>query len=73
MNFANERHHDGITDECASVCDRMLRLLERLADGNAPGPLEIDEIAAEVEMLRTALRPPSCAYDFIASAPRCLN
>lgn len=73
MNFANEPPYDGITDVYAGVCGRMLRLLDRMADGECPEPLEIEEISAEVEMLRAALRPPSCAYDFVPSVPKCMN
>lgn len=73
MDFTNDRRLDEITYKYANVCDRMMRMLDRIAVGDAPAPSEIEELSAEVEVLRTTLRPPQCAYDFVPSVPRCLN
>ena len=73
MDLTNDRHHDEITYEYASVCDRMLRLLDRVATGEDPVPSEIEQLSADIESLRTALRPPRCAYDFVPRVPKCLN
>lgn len=73
MDLTNDRHQDEITYKYANVCDRMMRMLDRIAAGDAPALNEIEELSAEVESLRTSLRPPRCAYDFVPSVPKCLN
>ncbi len=73
MDLTNDRQQDEITYKYANVCDRMMRLLDRIAVGDPPPPCEIEELSAEVESLRTTLRPPQCAYDFVPSVPKCLN
>ena len=73
MDITNDRHHDEITHHCASVCDQMLRLLDRVAGGEIPTPSELEQLTTEIEVLRAAVRPPQCAYDFVPCVPKCLN
>ena len=72
MEITDLDHPDEMKDEYARVCDRMLRVLERITDGEIPAEVELDEITADVAMLRTALCSP-CPYDFVAKLPTALN
>ena len=72
MEVTDLDHPDEMKDEYARVCDRVLSVLERLTDGEEPAALELEEIAADVAMLRISLCSP-CPYDFVAKLPTTLN
>jgi len=72
MEVTDLDHPDEMKEEYARVCDRVLRVLERLSEGDRPAAVELEEIAADVAMLRNALCSP-CPYDFVAKVPTILN
>ena len=72
MEVTDLDHPDEMKEEYARVCERVLRMLERLGDGESPAAAELEEIAADVAMLKTALCAP-CPYDFVAKLPKFLN
>jgi len=72
MEVTDLEHPDEMKEEYARVCDRVLRILERVAEGEPPAAVELEEIAADVAMLKTSLCSP-CPYDFVAKLPTILN
>ena len=72
MEVTDLDHPDEMKEEYARVCDRVLRLIERLAEGGTATEDEMEEVAAEVSMLRTSLCSPY-PYDFVAKLPSILN
>ena len=72
MEVTGLDHPDEMKEEYARVCDRVLRMIARVKDGESPPAGELDEIAADVALLKTALFPP-CPYDFVARLPAILN
>jgi hypothetical protein len=72
MEVTDLDHHNEMDEEYGRICDRVMRLLERLADGEMATDAELEEVAADVAMMKTSLCSP-CPYDFIAKLPSNLN